>query len=309
MSTPKRSAFEQSPPIERAATSRMYGPPGPSRSSAWIGPCRSPNAADGPLDRLDDRLLRLLGVARRRDVDRLLEERAVERVRLVEEGQHAQRASVEQPFQRHLRPRDERLDHDLPLARRRRRPASPRSARTPCTNSAGSLARITPRLADCADRLQDARIRRPLRLTAGVGVDGDPAERRARQPGLLERPPREVLVAGDPGRVDRVGDQPEPRGGLRRDDRRGVVDVDDGVERALLGDLARSCVAERAGRARSRPIWVPPVRRESGPRSSDPTTTSTPSRRAAVMNAFARYVLAAISSSTRRGASRARRRR
>ena len=41
----------------------------------------------------------------RRDVDRLLEERALERVRLVEDRQDVQRPGVEQPFDGDLGPR------------------------------------------------------------------------------------------------------------------------------------------------------------------------------------------------------------
>ena len=53
------------------------------------------------------------GQARGGDVDGLLEERAVERVRLVEQGQGAEHAPGEQPFQRDLRARDERFAQDL----------------------------------------------------------------------------------------------------------------------------------------------------------------------------------------------------
>ena len=178
--------------------------------------------------------------------------------------------------------------------------ASPRSARRRCSNSAGSLARITP-AAGRLHRLQDAGYGARRASTSG---SASTVTRRnwgtASRP--AEAPPREVLVAGDPGGVDRVGDQPEPGRRLRRHDRRRVVHVDDGVERRSSA-IRTILAAEPPGRPRSRPICEPLVRRESGPRSSEPTTTSTPRRRAAVMNAFARYVFAAISSRTRRGAS------
>ena len=47
---------------------------------------------------------------RRRDVDRLLEERAVERIGLVEDGKHVQRAVVHQPLERVLASGDEPFD-------------------------------------------------------------------------------------------------------------------------------------------------------------------------------------------------------
>jgi hypothetical protein len=101
------------------------------------------------------------------------------------------------------------------------------------TNCSGSFARITPRLADCA--------------TARVSVDGRAAEPGRRQAGLLQRSARQVLVASDPGGSDRVGDEPEPGSGLSRDNRGGVVYVDDGVERLALGQVGNA--ASRAGRA------------------------------------------------------------
>ena len=42
---PKRRARAQRPPMVRAATSRITGPSGPSRASAWTGPSRSPSAS------------------------------------------------------------------------------------------------------------------------------------------------------------------------------------------------------------------------------------------------------------------------
>src|SRR5262249_7571168 len=56
--------------------------------------------------------LRHLRQARRRDVDRLLEERSVEWIRLVEQGQCFELAPNEQAFERDLLTRDERLDQE-----------------------------------------------------------------------------------------------------------------------------------------------------------------------------------------------------
>src|ERR1700728_2925554 len=47
-------------------------------------------------------LLRFAGLTRRRDVDGLLEERAVERIRLVEKRQHAEFSLGEDAFEREL---------------------------------------------------------------------------------------------------------------------------------------------------------------------------------------------------------------
>src|SRR5919108_4044457 len=52
--------------------------------------------------------------ARWRDVDRLLKKRAVQRVGLVEERQHAQLAVGDEALQGHLSPWDEAFDEDLP---------------------------------------------------------------------------------------------------------------------------------------------------------------------------------------------------
>ena len=41
---PKRSVREQSPPIERAATSMIHAPSPLTRSSAWTGPSLRPSA-------------------------------------------------------------------------------------------------------------------------------------------------------------------------------------------------------------------------------------------------------------------------
>ena len=54
---------------------------------------------------------------RRRDVDRLFEEGAVERVRLVEDREHGQRSARQHAFEGDLRPRDERLDEQRAVLR------------------------------------------------------------------------------------------------------------------------------------------------------------------------------------------------
>ena len=60
-------------------------------------------AGDGP----GDRSLEGIGGSRGRHVDGFLEERAVERIRLVEEGQHVEQVMIEQTFERELASLDE----------------------------------------------------------------------------------------------------------------------------------------------------------------------------------------------------------
>ena len=60
-----------------------------------------------------DGLLRGRQLARRRHVDGLLEERTVQRIRLVEDGERLQDAVHKDAFDRLLAPRDERLDQDV----------------------------------------------------------------------------------------------------------------------------------------------------------------------------------------------------
>ncbi len=61
-------------------------------------------------DTVLDGPLRVVGCRRGRQIDRFLEERAVERIRLVEDRQHLQRSVVQQPFQGVLAPGDEPFD-------------------------------------------------------------------------------------------------------------------------------------------------------------------------------------------------------
>ena len=77
-------------------------------------PLAQPDRRDRVPRRLGDVVLGGLGKPRRRDVDRLLEERPVEGIGLVEQRQHVQTPPVEQPFQRHLDPRDVAFDQDPP---------------------------------------------------------------------------------------------------------------------------------------------------------------------------------------------------
>ena len=64
----------------------------------------------GACNRVLDRALLRIRRRRRRDVDRLFEERAVERIGFVENREHAQRAVVHQRFDRVLASRNEGFD-------------------------------------------------------------------------------------------------------------------------------------------------------------------------------------------------------
>src|SRR3954447_13262651 len=75
-----------------------------------FGEAERPRRVPGQAMDLFDDLWRL---ARRSDVDRLLEVRAVERVRLVEGGEHHEPAVLEQPFNRLLVVLDEALHEEL----------------------------------------------------------------------------------------------------------------------------------------------------------------------------------------------------
>src|SRR3954447_14583896 len=56
--------------------------------------------------------LHILGESRRCDIDRLLKERAIERIRLVKQREHLEAAMVEESFKRNLEARDEILDQE-----------------------------------------------------------------------------------------------------------------------------------------------------------------------------------------------------
>ena len=105
--------------------------------------------------------LRLRGVAARRrgDVEGLFEERAVERIGLVEHRQHVQRAVHQDALERDLESRHESLDLDQVGRRIAQRPHIERRAgcgrdeRPPRPDPAGSSARMTPRLPDSTSGL------------------------------------------------------------------------------------------------------------------------------------------------------------
>ena len=132
--------------------------------------------------------LHLGGLARRRHVDGLLEERALQRIGLVEDGERLEFARGDQPFHGEFAPRNVAFH-----LQRARSPILP-MRRNAATNSLGSSARITPRLAESPSGLS----------THGYGARaGERArivgERRAKERGhahsrRLVELAREVLV-------------------------------------------------------------------------------------------------------------------
>ena len=97
--------------MERAATSMTTGrPSAPTRSSACTGPSRKPRAAAAAITVGGQRGLDRHRLARRGDVDRLLEERAVERVGLVEDGQHLEGPGHQEGLDGDFGAGDEALD-------------------------------------------------------------------------------------------------------------------------------------------------------------------------------------------------------
>src|SRR4051812_22622995 len=87
----------------------------------------------GTLDVLRHAALQRIVHARWRHVNRLLEERSVKRIRLVEDREHAERAASHHTFHRELTPVDVLLDEDL-IFQTAARGADLR-AREQCTNA------------------------------------------------------------------------------------------------------------------------------------------------------------------------------
>ena len=123
-----------------------------TRNSPCTGPSRSPSACGRSIRTGDNVLLEVGREAGRRDVDRLLKKRAVERIRLIEHRQRLKRSFCEQPLYCDFDPRHKILGED------------PAGLLVPChqtqigeecthateriSNSSSSLARITPQLAE-----------------------------------------------------------------------------------------------------------------------------------------------------------------
>ena len=187
---------------------------------------------------------------RRRHVQRLLEVRPLERVGLVEDRQHLQTASAQQPLDRHLRAGQVALQQQ-------RRPGRLLSGGQDPPDALGGQACLLgvirpdhPAAARQPQRLDDARKAHLARHRRDVGSKGQQREARLRDARLRERPAHRRLVAraGDGGR--RVVGQPEALGAQRRGHHALIIDAHDRGERSLprtLGDLlGRHCRVRQA---------------------------------------------------------------
>ena len=106
----KRSSFEHSPPMVRAAASSSHALSGVPPELRVHGPRGQSTGRHRPAGALDDARLGRPAEPTRCHVDALLEERAVERIGLVEDGQHLEPTVAQQTLYRDLHPGDEGLD-------------------------------------------------------------------------------------------------------------------------------------------------------------------------------------------------------
>ena len=184
---------------------------------------------DRTLDRGGDGLPPRGRKSRRRDVDRLLEEGTLERVRLVEEREHAEPPGCHEPLDRHLDPGNVALDQERArlLPALRREPRAPQQRRDPpeSRDQLGLVVRPDHAAARGEEqRLEDARIRHAARDLLRIVRDREALEARGREPGAGERLARRELAARSSHRSHRrVRDAPlnSPIAGARRD--RGAV--------------------------------------------------------------------------------------
>ena len=139
-----RRARAHNPPMGRAAASSIQAP---SPVVSQLGMHRTmpqPQSLHRAGGSLDQRLLHRRRLARRSHINRLLEKTAPPKDRAYRKSP----AAAKRRPSPGLLPRTRGLRCSSPPAETRLVPASPGFARMPPTNSAASLARITPRLAE-----------------------------------------------------------------------------------------------------------------------------------------------------------------
>ena len=251
--TSRPSACLRSELLERDARPEPQGPGAEAsdRSGRELDDPGSPRVpaqlrVDGTVDEAErlragrrgcpQRRLRSRGQARRRHVNGLLEEGAVQGVGLVEERERRELAPRQQPFERHLSPLDEVLHEDLP-----RRPAAPRrdvrrreNAGDPAPGGfeAGRIVRADDAAAARENRrLEDAGVGHISRDIPGIRTELEHPMGGRRRSGPGQPLPQPTLVPSRRDRFDRVVRKPErlrDRGGR---DHRVLVDADDGLHR------------------------------------------------------------------------------
>ena len=183
---------------------RARSPPRFARAgtSACIGPCDRPIARAARPTAATIACCSSREAPRRRDVDRFLEERTVERIGLVEDRQHVKRPVVQHPFDREFAPVNEVLDEHVvvrveALAPDVRRLQDARAADRRRRSSSGRLsARMTPRLPESASGFTTHGKRDRPRAASGDRWPG--AASRTTGPGRPARAqplPRPLLVA------------------------------------------------------------------------------------------------------------------
>ena len=183
---------------------------------------------------------------RRRYVQRLLEERTVQRIGLIEHGEHNQLAANQEPLQRHLRARNERFHQDVT-----RHPAAPlynvrgaQDRREAFKGGDELVCVIGPHDAAAGrqvERLQHARKGHALGRPDRIIGNRQALESRRRKPGRGYLAAQAVLVARRRHRRHRIVRQPQRPGGRRGQQRTVVVNRHNGVQWV------------RAGKRRNRP--------------------------------------------------------
>ena len=231
--SPNRSVRPHSPPIERAASSIVHIRPPSSRTSACTGPSRRPTAAAADATRLSTDACAASGSRDGRHVDRLLEVGALERVRLVEDGERLHSAGAEQPLDGDLDAGHVLLEQERRgrvVARRGDDLADPALGRA---RESASSARMTPRPIASPVGLEDGRESDGGHVAAGRQL----GEAGLGDAGGRERPAKRELVARPAGGVGWVGRQAEPGRSERGRDDPAVVGRHDGVERQVAREL------------------------------------------------------------------------
>ena len=204
---PKRSVREQSPPIDRAAISTTQGPRLVDAQLGVDGTLAETQGQRGPAGDVGDRPLAVVGQPRGGHVDRLLEERPVERVGLVEQGEHRQRAVDQEPLQRHLAAGDEPLDQHLVRSLQGRDLRRAEDRLDPAERGHESVPIVGPD--DAATRRQDGGLQDHRVRDLAAAVSGSSARERRRNggdadPRAPEGFPHGELVPGGGDRRHRV---------------------------------------------------------------------------------------------------------